>query len=171
MMAYLLPYLHHYLLPFLLHIECWGLLMVPFSFCCFLCCLSLCFALPGKVLALSLVCYLAPASLLCHSLENHFMETAAVIPSSSPLGATLWESEEQHLPHLQGGCFQPYCNDLSVSWAYLHNQSSHTWAVNLICFLVRVARWQGMWHRSLPWGSWFLGGKVWGRIWAVYWCG
>lgn len=64
---YLLPFMLNYLLPFLLHIKPQGFLMAAVSFCCLLCCLSLCFALAGrptiKALALSQVWRLAPALL------------------------------------------------------------------------------------------------------------
>lgn len=129
MMAYLLPYLLHYFLRFLLHIEFQGVSMAAFCFCCFLCCLSLCFALPRKPTIKALSWSQAWYLLLHHCLSvsgDQCYKPAAVLALLSCFLGRL-----KHLSLLWGRCFQPYCNDHSVSWTSLLNQM---WAVNLILF-------------------------------------
>lgn len=106
------------LLLFFLYIKLESSLMAVISFCCLLCCLSLSFALPGramiKALALSLVCYLAPALLSPQYSGNHVVKTISnyTFLLQDPLSGG---NEEWHLPLLQDRSFHPCCNGPSVS--------------------------------------------------------
>lgn len=123
MMAYLLPYL----LPFLLYIEFQGKSIPPFCFCCFLCCLSFCFSLPGKPTIKALSWGQAWCLPLHHCLPvsgKPCYDPAAVLALLS-----CFLGRVKHLPC--GRYFQLYCNDHSVPLTSLLTQM---WAVKLILF-------------------------------------
>lgn len=138
MMAYLFPYLLHYFLPFLLYTEFKGKPMAPFCFCCFLCCLPLCFALPGKPTIKARSWGQAWYLLLhhCHPVSGEpcYKPAAVLALLRHFLGRV------KHLSLLRDRYFQPCCNDHSVPQTSLLNQM---WAVNLSLFSLMASQMVG----------------------------